>query len=70
MEVRDRIKREKAEGGDLAPRLKGGSKRTVCFCWKEGTNCFGKTVFEVCNKKLLQKKNRELKGKRRRKGIP
>ena len=63
MEARERIKREKAEGEDLATRLKGGRKITAGFCWKEGTNRLGKTVFEVCKEKLVQKKNEEMKKK-------
>ena len=63
MEARERIKREKLEGKDLATRLKVGSKITAGFCWKEGTNRLGKTIFEVCKEKALKKRNEELEKK-------
>ena len=67
MEARERIKREKANGEDLATRLKAAKRITAGFVWKEGTNRLGKTVFEVCKEKHKQKKELERKKKQKQK---
>ena len=56
MEARERIRTEKADGEDLASRLKKAKRVTAGFCWKEGTNRLGKTIFEICKEKQLVKK--------------
>ena len=56
MEARERIRTEKADGEDLASRLKKAKQVTAGFCWKEGTNRLGKTIFEICKEKQLVKK--------------
>ena len=56
MEARERIKLEKAEGEDLATRLKAAKRIMAGFVWNEGTNRLGKTVFEVCKEKQQKRK--------------
>ena len=67
MEARERIKREKAHGEDLATRLKAAKRITAGFVWKEGTNRLGKTVFEVCKERYKRKKELERKKKQKQK---
>ena len=63
MEARERIKKAKSDGDDLSTRLKNAKRITAGFCWKEGTNRLGKTVFEVCKEKQ-KKKEQEQKEKK------
>jgi len=67
MEARERIKREKVDGEDLATRLKAAKRITAGFVWKEGTNRLGKTVFEVCKEKYKRKKDLERQKKQKEK---
>ena len=67
MEARERIKREKAHGEDLANRLKAAKRIPAGFVRKEGTNRLGKTVFEVCKEKYKRKKWLERKKKQKEK---
>ena len=68
MEARERIRNDKANGEDLATRLKQAKCITAGFCWKEGTNRLGKTKFEVCKENnWWRKKSIKIKYKRRRK---
>ena len=59
MEARERIKSEKSEGEDLVTRLTASKRLTAGFCWKEGTNRLGKTIFEVAKEKINKKKEEE-----------
>ena len=59
MEAREGIKSEKSEGEDLVSRLKASKRLTAGFCWKEGTNRLGKTIFEVAKEKINKKKEEE-----------
>ena len=61
MEARERIKLEKAEGEDLATRLRAAKRIMAGFVWKEGTNRLGKIVFEVCKEKQQKQKEAERK---------
>ena len=59
MEARERIKKVKSDGDDLSTRLKNAKRITAGFCWKEGPNRLGKTVFEVCKDKQKQKEQEQ-----------